>query len=178
MAGFFSGWLDIVTSVANGLVNEPGDLGLANGFLGSMKQLVGTIAVSIYVAILSNRFEINFPRDVASAALGAGLPETSLNATFAAITNGTAAALDAVPGMTTVIETAIADGTHTAWAATFRTVYYSSLAFAGLGLVAACFSADIDNHLNNYVSRRIAGTAAMEVPTERTMKHGHLTDDD
>ncbi|KIH87497.1 siderophore iron transporter [Sporothrix brasiliensis 5110] len=178
MAGFFSGWLDIVTSVANGLVNEPGDLGLANGFLGSMKQLVGTIAVSIYVSILSNRFAVNFPKDVSEAALNAGLPESSLAATFAALTNGTAAALDAVPGMTPAIEAAVAQGTKTAWASTFTTVYYSSLAFTGVAVIAACFSSDIDKYMTSYVSRRIAGTQAMDVPAELTFKNGHLTDDD
>lgn len=178
MAGFFSGWLDIVTSVANGLVNEPGDLGLANGFLGSMKQLVGTIAVSIYVAILSNRFEVNYPKDVTEAALNAGLPESSLEATFAALTNGTEAALDAVAGMTPAIEEAIAQGTKTAWASTFSTVYYSSLAFTGVAIIAACFSSDIDQYLTSYVSRRLGGTQAMDVPEELTMKNGHLTDDD
>ncbi|CAK7207711.1 hypothetical protein SEUCBS139899_010522 [Sporothrix eucalyptigena] len=176
MAGFFSGWLDIVTSVANGLVNEPGDLGLANGFLGSMKQLVGTIAVSVYVAILSNRYAVNYPKDVTAAALAAGLPESSLADTFAALTNGTAAALDAVPGMTTAIEEAITAGTKTAWASTFTTVYYSSLAFTGLAVIASVFSTDIDNHLNGYVSRRINGTEAMDVPVELTIRNAHLSD--
>ncbi|KAL1891483.1 hypothetical protein Sste5346_007574 [Sporothrix stenoceras] len=176
--GFFSGWLDIVASVANGLVTEPGDLGLANGFLGSMKQLIGTISTSIYIAILSNRYAINYPKAVTAAALGAGLPESSINATFAAITNGTAAAYAAVPGMNSTIETAIAGGIKSAWASTFSTVYYASLAFAGLGIVAAFFSTDIDVHLNDYVNRRITGTEAMNVPDELTIKNAHLTDDE
>ncbi|CAK7201513.1 hypothetical protein SEUCBS139899_004219 [Sporothrix eucalyptigena] len=178
MAGFFSGWLDIVASVANGLVTEPGDLGLANGFLGSMKQLIGTIATSIYIAILSNRYAVNYPKAVTEAALGAGLPESSINATFAAITNGTAAAYAAVPGMNTTIETAIAGGIKSAWASTFSTVYYASLAFAGLGVVSAYFSTDIDVHLNDYVNRRITGTEAMNVPDELTIKNAHLTDEE
>ena len=177
MAGFFSGWLDIVTSVANGLVNEPGDLGLANGFLGSMKQLVGTISVSVYISILTNRYSVNFPRDVTAAAIAAGLPESSVSGLFEAIANGTEAALDAVSGMTPAIEEAVAQGTKTAWASTFSTVYYSSLAFAGLAVIAACFSSDIDSYMNGYVSRRLGGTEAMNVPAERTIKHAHLTDD-
>ncbi|CAK7222292.1 hypothetical protein SCUCBS95973_004793 [Sporothrix curviconia] len=178
MAGFFSGWLDIVTSVANGLVNEPGDLGLANGFLGSMKQLVGTIAVSIYVSILSNRYDVNYPKDVTAAALSAGLPESSLADAFAALTNGTAAALDAVPGMTPAIEEAIAAGTKDAWANTFSTVYYASLAFTGVAIIASVFSTDIDKHMNGYVSRRIGGTQAMDVPVELTIKNAHMSDSD
>lgn len=44
LAGFFTGWLEIVCLVANGLVNKPSDLGLANGFLGSVRQTAGVIA--------------------------------------------------------------------------------------------------------------------------------------
>lgn len=58
MAGFVSGWLDIVASVANGLVTEPGDLGLANGFLGSMKQLIGTIASTSPLPLFIPRFTV------------------------------------------------------------------------------------------------------------------------
>ncbi|CAK7218972.1 hypothetical protein SCUCBS95973_003663 [Sporothrix curviconia] len=160
MAGFFAGWVDIIAIVANGLVNEPGDLSLANGFMGSMKQFIGTVSVSIYIAIMTSRFEINFPKDVGAAA------------------NGTAAAYAAVPGMTDSIQTAMEGGLKNAWAASFSTVYYASLAFAGLGIIAACFSPDVDRHMNDYVSRRITGTQVMDGPVELTIKNGHLTDDE
>ncbi|ERS98989.1 hypothetical protein HMPREF1624_04184 [Sporothrix schenckii ATCC 58251] len=178
MAAFFAGWMDIIAAVANGLVTEPGDLGLANGFLGSMKQLIGTVATSVYVAILSNRQAANLPRAVTEAALGAGLPASSLEATLAAVANGTIPALEAVPGMNAAIEDAVAGGIRTAWAETFSTVYYASLAFSGLGIIAAYFSTDIDALLNNYVNRRITGTEGMNVPEERTIKNTHVLEDE
>ena len=33
LAGFFTGWLELIALVANGPVNFRADLGLANGFL-------------------------------------------------------------------------------------------------------------------------------------------------
>ncbi|CAK7238488.1 hypothetical protein SEUCBS140593_010739 [Sporothrix eucalyptigena] len=178
MAGFFSGWLDIICLVANGLVNHPGDLGLANGFVGSIKQVVGTVSVSIYVAILQNRIAINLPKDVTTAAINAGLPADSIAAAIDAVSNGTAAALAAVPGINTTIELAIGDGVKMAWSSSFSTVYYSSLAFAGVAVIASLFSVDIDKYMTNYVSRRIGGTIAMDISPEKTIKNLHLTDDD
>ncbi|OAA63312.1 siderophore iron transporter [Niveomyces insectorum RCEF 264] len=177
LAGFFSGWLDVIATVGNGLLNEPGDLGLANGFLGSMRQLIGAVSISIYVAILSNRYPVNFAKDVSAAALGAGLPSGSLEAALAAAANGTAAAFEAVPGMNATIEMAITGGVKNAWSSSFSTVYYSSLSFAGVAIICAYLSVDFSHNFTDYVNRRITGTEAENVPVERTIKNRHLSDD-
>lgn len=127
---------------------------------------------------MTSRYESNFPKDVGAAALGAGLPESSLEAALAAAANGTEAAFATVAGMNSTIESAIAGGIKYAWSSSFSTVYYASLAFAGLGIIASYFSPDVDKQMNDFVSRRITGTQAMEVPVELTIKNGHLTDDD
>lgn len=134
--------------------------------------------MSIYVSILQNRIAVNLPKDVTSAAVNAGLPLDSVAAAIEAASNGTAAAMAAVPGMNGAIGLAIADGVKTAWASSFATVYYSSLAFAGIAVIAAFFSVDIDKYMTNYVSRRIGGTVAMDVAPEKTIKNVHLTDED
>ncbi|KAK4936926.1 hypothetical protein LTR10_022304 [Elasticomyces elasticus] len=160
LAGFFTGWMELIVLVMNGLVHQPRDLGLANGFLGSVRNTVGVVSVSIYVAILDHRLVANLPGDVSSAAVGAGLPKAEVGSVLAAIANGTAAALEAVPGMTPKIEAAIADGVKTAYSSSFKTVYLASLAFGGLAVIAALFSEDIDHLMTGYVNRRIRGTVA------------------
>ena len=115
------------------------------------------------------------PKDITAAAVGAGLPDSSVAAAIAAAANGTTAAFDAVPGMTAAIETAIADGVKTAYASSFKTVYLASLAFAAVAVVASVFTADIDKQMNNYVSRRIGGTVATtDVPKDATIEHSHV----
>ena len=44
LVGFTSGWLDVISLVSNGLVTDPADLGLANGFMGSVKQTIGAVS--------------------------------------------------------------------------------------------------------------------------------------
>ncbi|CAK7214682.1 hypothetical protein SBRCBS47491_002235 [Sporothrix bragantina] len=174
LVGFTSGWMDVITLVSNGLVTDPADLGLANGFMGSVKQTIGAVSLSIFVAVLQSRVATNMPKDITTAAVGAGLPSTSVEAAIAAAANGTAAAFDAVPGMNSSIEAAIADGVKTAYASSFKTVYLTSLAFAAIAVIAAFFTADIDKQMNNYVSRRIGGTVATtDVPKDATIEHSH-----
>ncbi|KAL1889494.1 hypothetical protein Sste5346_008872 [Sporothrix stenoceras] len=178
LAGFSSGWMDVITLVANGLVTDPADLGLANGFMGSVKQTIGAISVSIFIAVLQSRVATNMPKDIGAAAVAAGLPSSSVEAAIAAVANGTAAALDAVPGMTSVIEAAIGDGVKTAYASSFKIVYLVALAFSAIAVIASFFTADIDKQMNNYVSRRIGGTVATtDVPKDVTIQHNaHVTE--
>lgn len=172
LAGFSSGWMDVICLVANGLVTDPADLGLANGFMGSVKQTIGAVSVSIFIAILQSRVATNMPKDITQAALAAGLPSSSVDAAIAAVSNGTEAALDAVPGMTTLIEEAIQDGVKTAYASSFKIVYLAAVAFSAIAVIASFFTADIDKHMNNYVSRRIGGTVATtDVPKDVTIEH-------
>lgn len=51
----------------------------------------------MYVAIVERRFAVDLPKGVMEAAVSAGLPSSSVDAVLGAISNGTAAAMDAVP---------------------------------------------------------------------------------
>lgn len=135
--------------------------------------------MSIFVAILQSRVTTNLPRDITSAAVNAGLPDSSVAAAIAAVANGTTAAFDAVPGMNATIEAAILNGVKTAYSSSFSTVYLASIAFAAIAIIASFFTSDIDKQMSNYVSRRIGGTVATsEVPNELTIKHAHASDDE
>lgn len=113
---------------------------------------------TIYVTILSNRVKHTLPENVTPAALNAGLPSSDLTQLFTAIGEGTPAALEAVPDITPGIIAAVADALKTAYSQAFRTVFLTSIAFGGLAVIAACFSKDIDERLNNNeVAKRLRG---------------------
>ena len=50
IGGFFVGYLELITIIMCPLYCKPEDIGLASGFLGSAKQVAGTIA-SKYISI-------------------------------------------------------------------------------------------------------------------------------
>ena len=169
LGGLSVGFLELITIIMAGLVCEPGDIGLASGFLASLRQVFGTIAATIYVTILENRLKVTLPADVVPAAVKAGLKASEIPALFDAITAGTAAALNAVPGITPAIEKAVGGALQDAYYAAFKTVYLVSITFGGLAILAALFSKNIDELMTGQVARKMRGIGAKTTADDEKM---------
>jgi hypothetical protein len=72
-----------------------------------------------------------------------------------AFTNGTAAALETVPGITPTILEALAEAVKHAYSHAFEIVYLSSLAFAGIAIVASLFVVDVDKYMTDFVNKTV-----------------------
>lgn len=83
------------------------------------------------------------------------MPASSIPDLYAAITNGTSAALEAVPGMNAKVLDALQLATKLAYAHAFKIVYLSTLGFTGVGVVAAFFIIDVKDYLTSYVNKTI-----------------------
>jgi hypothetical protein len=171
LGGICVGFLELITIIMAGLVCEPGDIGLASGFLASLRQVFGTIAVTIYVTILQNRLNVNLPADIIPAVIEAGLKESAIPALFEAITIGTPAAFAKVPGITPAILGAVGGALQDAYAASFKTVYLVSITFGALACIAALFSQNVDDKLTGQVARKMRGIGmSKSVPKEEDIE--------
>lgn len=180
LGGFSVGFLELVHIVMVGLCCEPDDIGLASGLLASIRQVTGTVAgklnpstllatvpnilkthltATIYVVILQNRVPVEMKADVVPAAVANGLPQSSIPLLFEAISSGTAATLDAVPGMTSKIEAAVAAATTQAYTSSFKTVYLASISFGVLSVVAALCTQNVEKFMTGQVARQLQGKA-------------------
>ena len=110
---------------------------------------------AVFVAILSAKATPEIISHVTPAALEAGLPQSSLTDLFTAIAAGTTASLEAVPGMTTEIEAAVADALSDGYAAAYSYVYYAAVAVGIVGLIACISLKDYDSLFTGHVSRQI-----------------------
>lgn len=163
LGGLGVGFQEMITIIMAALVCDPEDIGLASGFLGSMKQVSGTIATAIYVAILKNRLNDNLAPIVTSTALNAGISKSSIPALFQALEAGTADALQAVPGMTTQIAAIVEEAVQTVYSSAYRTVYLASIAFGGVAIIAAFSSRSIDDKMTAEVARKLRGVDVHDV---------------
>lgn len=130
------------------------DLGLATGALGSIRSGGAAVATAIFVSVLGSKLNAFVPALVAPAALGAGLPESSLPAIFDGLTTGD---FSAVKGATPKIITAVVAANAQAAANAFRHVWYAVIPFACLALLASCLTIDYGQYLTDDVSRRLQG---------------------
>ncbi len=112
---------------------------------------------SIYLAIYKNRYAALLKPDVTKAVEAAGLPSSSLTQLFEAMTNGTAAALNAVPGYNATINAAMVDGRKTAYATSFADTYLTSIAFGAIALVSILLvKNDMDSKFTDFLNKSVA----------------------
>ncbi|KAK0854847.1 hypothetical protein LTR91_017753 [Friedmanniomyces endolithicus] len=128
------------------------DIGAALGALGSIRSGGASVATAIYVAILTNKLTKYVPEYVTPAALGAGLPETSLKQLFAALSTG---AFAKVPGITPEISAAVGAANASAGAKSFQHVWYAVVAFCCVAVVAACLTVNYGEYLTDTVERKL-----------------------
>jgi hypothetical protein len=156
---FVIGWIDNITFPGVTLVIEPQDIGLATGVLGSIRALGGAVAQALYVSILTNKAGQFIPAMVTPAATGAGLPASSLPALFQGLTLGN---FTAVPGINTDIIAATGIAVRDAYVRTFHYVFYATIPFSVLLIVACCFIPDMDKFLHNNVAKRLQNMGKLD----------------
>ena len=114
----------------------------------SARAVAATSFVSIYTAALTTRLGHYIPALVPKAALGAGLPISSLPAFMAAFTSNDAAAVMQVPGVTPAVAGAAGAAMKQAFADSIRVVYIIAAPFGALACVACFFLGDLRKVMN------------------------------
>lgn len=75
------------------------------------------------------------PEKVAAAAIGNGLPESSLGKLLVDLMNGNATALADIPGVTPAITEASISALKQAYLDSFHAVWYAACPFAAIGVI-------------------------------------------
>lgn len=144
------GYNEILNSVvATICVVDQREIGTAIGFGGSSRSFVSTVCATIYSVILSNRLKTTIPAIVPPALLKAGLPASSITDYFASLTTGN---FTDVPGISPTILAAGGRAYQEANVAAYKTVFLSTLAVSGLGMILTIFAPNIDHLLTGEVT--------------------------
>ena len=164
VGAFFLGYLDCVgLTMAGMVIADQKDIGAAIGMAASIRSGIASIGTAVYSVILSNRLDTTIPAVVPPAVIKAGLPASSVPAFMTAMTVGTPAAFDAVPGLNPAI-LAVGTAAHkVASAQAFSTVFYATIAFSGVGLILSFFAPSADSQMTNQVATTLHGRKETDV---------------
>lgn len=114
----------------------------ATGVTCAARAVAGTVATAIYAAALTTRFA-NIPGDVSKAALGAGLPASSLATFIHNLMTGDISALSMSKGATPeVIKVALTTQSQS-YADALRVIYIIAAPFGVLACIVCLFLGDL-----------------------------------
>lgn len=143
-----------VTTVFNvGLHVRPSELGVAVGLLGTFRSMGGSVGNAVFNTILRSVASEELPKQIAAAALTHGFKGdlSLLIPAVIATGNGVPNALAAVQGATLPIEAATMLAFRDAYAQAFKMVFYSTVPFGVIALVASCFIKDATPYMTNHI---------------------------
>ncbi|KAK3648125.1 hypothetical protein LTR56_002604 [Elasticomyces elasticus] len=131
------------------------DIGLAGGLAGTIRSFVSAIAVAIYSTVLSNRLKTTIPQYVTPAAEQAGLPASSVPSLLLGLGGTGNLTAGAVPGLTDAIQATAVTAFRFANSQAYKTVFFTSFAFGGAGMILVWFVADNDKSKENFVGGHV-----------------------
>jgi hypothetical protein len=106
----------------------------------------------VFTTVLANRLAQTIPEKVPPAVIAAGLPESSVAAFIAAFQAGSQSAFDAVAGITPQIQAIGTRAYQEANSQAFSTVFLTTIAFSGIGIILTVFTPNIDHLLTREVN--------------------------
>lgn len=147
LATTFIGYNEILNStVATISIDDQREIGTATGAGGSARSFISTVCSTVYTVVLSNRLAETIPAVVPPALAKAGLPASSVTDFISALTLGTPSLAD-VRGISPSIEAAGVRAYQEANAQAYKTVFLTTLAFSGIGIIVSFWCPNVDRFL-------------------------------
>ncbi|KJR86830.1 siderophore iron transporter [Sporothrix schenckii 1099-18] len=151
------GWAEaIVLPACNICIKDQSEIGTATGIAGSLRSAISTVASTIYSVVLTARETTTLSTIVPEALTKAGLSPASVEEYMVEVAAGkTVADLGKISGVTADI---IAIGTRAyqmAYADSYRTIFFTSIAFGVMALIVALFVPNFDALLTNEVATQL-----------------------
>lgn len=149
----FIGYNEII-ALSNAMISIPNhqEIGTAGGLATAGRASIAAVCQTVYNTILSNRLLATVPEHVVPAVTAAGFPKEDLQALLVALKLGTPAAWAAVPNLSEEVMAIALQANQYAYAAAYKTVFLSSLAFTGLSVIMSLLSPNVDSLMTNKIS--------------------------
>jgi hypothetical protein len=113
------------------------------------------LTIAIFSTTLSSRLQITIPQYVVPAAEKAGLPASSIPSLVKGLGGTFALNSTNVPGLTSQITEVAESAYRYANSEAYKTVFFVSFAFGGLGMILCWFVANNDRSKDGFVAGHI-----------------------
>ncbi|KAF7560952.1 hypothetical protein G7046_g3200 [Stylonectria norvegica] len=151
-------WITTCTIVNASLHVRYSDMGLAIGLLGAFRSFGGSVGNAIFQAVKSSCLDRRLVPGIAAAAALSGYNPADLKDLIPAVMNHVVGVPDAFAGLPNITDTLIAttsQAVHDAYVYTFERVFYSTIPFGVIALVASLFIADAGKFMTGHVAIRM-----------------------
>ncbi|KAI5857805.1 hypothetical protein BZA05DRAFT_107082 [Tricharina praecox] len=158
--GFISmiatGWTSVSLIICVQLACEDRNIGLATLLCGCARAIGGSVVVTIYSSLLTNKIADDSGPRVAKVVVPLGFKIPLLPKLIGYLSHGDVRHAAALPGATPGIIEVAAKALQWSWSEAFKLVYISATVFAGLSLAAALFVQDVSHNMTDNVAVRLA----------------------
>ncbi|ETN36195.1 uncharacterized protein HMPREF1541_08472 [Cyphellophora europaea CBS 101466] len=139
-------------------------LGLASGLIGTFRSAGGSVGNAVFNTILNGLVKEQIPKRLAEIVEANSMPADTLSVLIPATMEnalGIPHAFDLVPGITPEIQAMAATAFKEAYAFAFKRVFYASIPFGILAIIAASFITDPSKYLTNHTAVRMEREGVM-----------------
>lgn len=162
--------ITVLCYVTAGLHVRQRDLGIASGLIGTFRSAGGSVGNAIFNTILNGVVQSQLGPRISEAATSLGYPTADLDVLIPAVIeagNGIPHTFVKVPNVTSAIEAATAQAFKEAYTYAFQRVFWSTIPFGVLAIIAACFMVDPSEYLTNHVAvhmeKEVIGSGAEHI---------------
>jgi hypothetical protein len=168
---FATGWTSVSLIVCVQLSCADEDIGMATLILGAVRAVGGSVAVTIYSALLNGVMKNEAGKIVGQAVVPLGFPVSGLAPLITNLINENVQVAAQLPGVTPVILQAAREALKVTWTKGFHKVYLAAASFSAVSIVAAFLSEDVSSNMTDHVAVRLANEKekvdTVEDPRER-----------
>jgi Fungal trichothecene efflux pump (TRI12) len=154
MAGFGVGGVLVPAATVAITVTQDTTIATCVALSLCIRTVGGSIGYAIYYNVFINRLKPKLPLYIGQYAVQAGLPVKSAEAFV--LTYLTAPAnITSIPGVTPAVIHGAEVGTRWAYAESLKYVWYTSIPFGVLAIIASCFIGNITKYMTNRIAATI-----------------------
>jgi hypothetical protein len=152
LGALFSGCTDgLAITLTTVVIHDQEEIGTAGGLGGAIRSAGGALGNVVYTTILTNRLAKTIPALVPAAAIGAGLPKSSVSTLISAL--GGVVPFTDVHGLNDSILSVATAAYRQANAQAFKTVFLATMSFNGIAVICTWFIPTLNTKHQHYVPR-------------------------